>query len=91
MSKALKVQLCSEIWAGCVVAGLDIRGIDVTVDVEQYWGGRQDWVVIKAHANDWHCGERFRWKDMDHRGVPMVKLVIKLINRALQHSIYGAA
>lgn len=90
-SKAAIMQLRSEIYMACVVAGLDYREIKLSFGFNEFWHGYHDWVVVTAKVGDDYFRERFRFQAINRRHVPLGKLLIKLINRALQHSIYGEA
>ena len=91
MSKAAKIQMESEIYCACVVAGLDYREIKLSFGFGEFWHGYHDWIVVTAKVGEDYFRERFRFKDLGRRSIPLGKLLIKLINRALQHSIYGEA
>jgi len=83
------MQLRSEIYTACEIAGLDYRGIDLCFGFGEFWHGYHDWISITATVGDDRFRVRFRLKDLDRRYIPENKLLIKLLNRALQHSIYG--
>ena len=89
MSIAMACQVRDEVLSALVIAGLDPFDFAVTVEFNHFWGGYSDYCLVVATVGGDRFAERIRFKDLDRRHVPQRRLLISLINRALQQSIYG--
>ncbi len=89
MSTAMACQVRDEILAACVLAGMNPYEVSVTVEFNQYWGGRDDYCLVVASYAGERFGERLRFKDIGRRFVMLRRMLIALLNHSLQRSIYG--